>query len=144
MGGQPRPDPHCKGADHLSLTATNGAGVRILLVEDEWLVRATLADEFREGGFEVIEAGSGDEALGVCARCGFDLLVTDIRMPGATNGWDLAEHCRASHPELPVIYISGFSDVAPRPVPGAVMLQKPFRLETFGQIVRELTTKSAT
>lgn len=114
--------------------------LRILLVEDEWLVRQAVADEFRERGFEVIEASSGDEALGICAGGGFDLLVTDIRMPGATNGWDLAEHCRARHPDLPVVYISGYSDVVPRPVAGGVLVDKPFALSSVTQLVRELTS----
>ncbi len=105
--------------------------MRILLVEDEFLVRDTVAYELREQGFEVIEAATGDEARAVCAGGGFDVLVTDIRMPGETSGWDLAELCRAQRPDLPVVYMTGYSHVAHRQVAGSLLLQKPFSLDAL-------------
>jgi CheY-like chemotaxis protein len=56
--------------------------MRILLVEDEFLVRDTIAEDLRERGYTVIEAGSSDEALPICAAGEFDVLLTDIpRLP---------------------------------------------------------------
>lgn len=114
--------------------------MRVLLVEDDFLIREALVDLLRDDGIEVLVAASGDEALGICAASAFDLLITDIRMPGRTNGWDLAEHCRSSRPELPVIYMTGYSDVSARPVPGSIMLRKPFDIEKIAAIIRKLAS----
>ena len=60
----------------------NDSPMRILLVEDEFLVRDTIAEDLRERGYTVIEAGSSDEALPICAAGEFDVLLTDIpRLP---------------------------------------------------------------
>jgi CheY-like chemotaxis protein len=60
--------------------------MRILLVEDEFLVRDTIAEDLRDRGYTVIEAVSGDEALPICAAGEFDVLLTDIRMPARSTG----------------------------------------------------------
>lgn len=112
--------------------------MRVLLVEDDSLVREAVAEELRDAGFDVIEATTGDDALPLFASGGFDVLVTDIRMPGGTDGWDLAELCRKARPELPVIYMTGFSHVAHRQVAGSQILTKPFRLSDLAQAVRKL------
>lgn len=100
----------------------------VLFVEDEPLLRLVVADELREAGFEVLEAGDGGTALDVLAtQPGVDLLFTDIRMPGGLNGWDIAEKARALLPSLPVIYATGFSEDAPRVVAGGRLFKKPYR-----------------
>ena len=116
--------------------------MRILLVEDEFLVRDTIAEDLRERGYTVIEAESGDEALPICAAAEFDVLLTDIRMPGKVNGWDLAEQCRESRPGLPVIYTTGFSDVPSRHVEGSRYFGKPYKLEAVARAIVELTSRS--
>ena len=64
-------------------------------------------------GHEVVSAGSGNEAARVFAEAGpFDLLVTDVVMPGTTQGPILAEHLRETEPGLPVIFISGYASEA--------------------------------
>lgn len=113
--------------------------MRILLVDDEWLIRDMVAEALRGEGYEVLEAASGDEALGICAQGGFDILVTDIRMPGKTNGWDLAERCRASSPDLPVVYVTAYSDVKPREVSGSQIVRKPFRHDALIRAVHIAT-----
>lgn len=114
--------------------------MRILLVEDDVLIRETLTDMLQDDGLQVLAAASADEALGIAAEADFDLLMTDIRMPGRTNGWDLAEHCRVSHPELPVIYMTGYSDVTSRPVEGSIMLRKPFDIARVATMIRSLAS----
>ncbi len=102
------------------------AGLQVLVVDDEALVRFMVADIFEHAGCAVEEATDGEQALGALGgRQGFDLLVTDIRMP-RLDGWSLAERARALHPELPVLYVTGYSDVAMRPVPGSLVVAKPF------------------
>jgi CheY-like chemotaxis protein len=83
------------------------ADFTVLVVEDEWLLRMELAEELGEAGWRVMEAASGEDALRKLASAGkVDFLVTDIRLAGAVNGWDVAEAARRRDPCLPVIYVS--------------------------------------
>ncbi len=81
----------------------------ILLVEDEPLIRAIVAEELAEAGFEVQEAENGDQAAAMIETTPhyFTLLVTDIHMPGTLDGIELARLVRAQRPDLPIIYTSG-------------------------------------
>jgi CheY-like chemotaxis protein len=79
----------------------------ILMVEDEALVRMVMAEEFRLAGFRVIECSTADEAVDLLrAGMRFDLLFTDVRMPGERDGIALAEEARQLFPSLPVIIAS--------------------------------------
>jgi DNA-binding NtrC family response regulator len=81
---------------------------RILVVEDEVLIRAFIADELRLAGFSVIEAGHAEEALTyINASEQVDLVFSDIRMPGSINGLQLAEILRDRYPDILVILTSG-------------------------------------
>jgi CheY-like chemotaxis protein len=81
---------------------------RILVVEDEVLIRAFIAEELRLAGFSVIEAGRGEEALTyINAGEQVDLVFSDIRIPGSLNGLQLAEILRDRYPDIPVILTSG-------------------------------------
>jgi DNA-binding response OmpR family regulator len=83
---------------------------RVLLVEDEMLIRSVVADELREQGYEVIEAETGDEAAALLEHESFDLLLTDVRMPGKLDGIDLALRARRLRPKLPVLVVSGYAE----------------------------------
>ncbi|MBP1474802.1 PAS domain S-box protein [Frateuria sp. MAH-13] len=97
-----------------------------LLVDDEDLVRASTAAMLAELGYTVVQAGSAEEALrSVHAGLRPDLLVTDHLMPG-TSGTELAHELRALLPALPVLVISGYTDVADV-APELARLTKPFR-----------------
>jgi CheY-like chemotaxis protein len=76
-----------------------------------------------------------------CRRRIADVLVTDIKLPGQMDGWQIAEQCRERDPELPVIYATGFSPVRARPVPGSLSLRKPFSPDEIVQAVRQLTRR---
>lgn len=80
---------------------------RVLVVEDEVLVRMMIAEELRVSGFDVAEAASADEALRL-ARSGelFDAVFSDVRMPGAMDGADLAAQLRSELPGLVVVLTS--------------------------------------
>ncbi|MCG2638586.1 MULTISPECIES: response regulator transcription factor [Bradyrhizobium] len=110
----------------------------ILLVEDDPLIREFVVEALREAGYHVIHASTGEEALAWCNRRVADVLVTDVRLPGQVDGWQIAERYREQSPNLPVIYATGFSPVPPRPVPGSRIVQKPFRPEEIIRIVEEL------
>ncbi len=93
-----------------------GSGPRLLLVEDEFLIRLTLAEVLQDAGYEVMEAEDADEALAQLAQGPVDLLLTDIQLPGPADGNELAKRVRALIPELPVIFMTG------RPEPGGTRL----------------------
>src|SRR5690606_5307042 len=100
-----------------------------LLVEDELLVRALAAEALGEIGFEVTAASDGDEALGYLREGRhFDLLFTDIRMPGATDGWELAQEARKLLPGIRVIYATGLGEAADDLVEGERYVRKPYTL----------------
>jgi CheY-like chemotaxis protein len=107
---------------------------KILLVEDAEPLRK-LAHAFLEAaGFQVLSAGSGEQALEVAARSGmtFDLLLTDVIMPGI-NGRVLAEQLCPRQPQMKVLYMSGYTDsfIAGHGVldPGVHLVHKPFTEE---------------
>lgn len=82
--------------------------IHILVVDDDPLLRAFIADELRDAGFTVIEASSADEALTYCrAHANIDLVFTDVQMPGSMDGLGLARALSEHAPELPVIVTSG-------------------------------------
>jgi CheY-like chemotaxis protein len=80
----------------------------ILVVDDEALVRMTTADILTDAGFTVVEASSTADALSKFGDgIAFRGLVTDIEMPGTSNGYVLATHARAIKPDLAVVVVSG-------------------------------------
>jgi DNA-binding response OmpR family regulator len=115
----------------------------VLLVEDEWLVRMELADAFETSGFRVIESASADYAAEVVhANPGLALLITDIRLAGPMNGWDLATEARMANPIIPVIYLSANPPASERIVAGGVFIDKPALTETVMAIAMRLLDPS--
>ena len=114
----------------------------ILVVEDEPGIRALVRKILRRERYNVIEAGSGEEAIALAQAEGgrVNLLLTDVMLPGM-SGRELAERLRESIPELDVLYVSGFTDddavrMGAFP-PGSKFLQKPFTLGALVSKVRE-------
>jgi two-component system cell cycle sensor histidine kinase/response regulator CckA len=108
----------------------------VLLVDDDSLVRLVLSDMLTGLGFDVTEAANPAEGFVALEQAGeWDVLVTDILMPGM-DGWTFAERVRANFPDLPVLYITGYSEEAERPVTRSRVIRKPFSEKTF---VRALT-----
>jgi DNA-binding NtrC family response regulator len=103
--------------------------ILLLLVEDEPLISEMVQAALEDGGYNVLTAYSGTEAMHLLETRIGDIagLVTDIRFPGP-NGWEIARHARHRKPEIPVVYMTGDSGVdwAAEGVPKSVLLQKPF------------------
>lgn len=105
-------------------TELNGRG-RVLLVDDEEIVRISTADMLQELGFHVVEAESAEQALAIVdAGDPLSLLITDHLMPGM-SGAELARLVRHRRPSLPVLLLSGYTDVA-EIAPDLPRLAKPF------------------
>jgi DNA-binding NtrC family response regulator len=86
----------------------DGSPVAVLVVEDDPILRTTLAFEMRDAGYSVREASNTDEAEQILsAGAPIDVVVTDIEMPGPRDGLALAKSVRAFRPNIKVIVASG-------------------------------------
>ena len=112
---------------------------RVLIVEDEWLVREMLADVLEEAGFATIQAASAAEALRLLPREALlDYVIMDVEMPGVLDGVDLARLVVVQRPETSVLIVSG---CRPRALPlGVGFLGKPF---TPAELLRALSNLAA-
>jgi CheY-like chemotaxis protein len=111
--------------------------IRVLLVEDEFLIARWVAECLAEQGFMVQTASNSGDALRHLAFRQVDVLFTDINLPGGMDGAALARRAREMLPHLAVIYASArVAGVALEDrVPGAVFLPKPYRPETISRLI---------
>ncbi|MBS1793421.1 MAG: PAS domain S-box protein [Acidobacteria bacterium] len=130
------------GDDDAEERSKSGAET-ILLVEDEELVRNLGREILESGGYRVIEASGGEEALDICRRgdLRIDLLLTDVVMP-EMNGRELWQKLAETSPQIKVLFTSGYTDdmVVRNGITNeeANFLQKPFSIDTLMQKVREV------
>ena len=80
---------------------------RVLLVEDEVLIRMDVADTLRTRGWHVVEAGTVRDALDALASSQFDVVLTDVHMPGGLTGVDLARIVKREKSSVAVVVMSG-------------------------------------
>jgi CheY-like chemotaxis protein/two-component sensor histidine kinase len=118
---------------------------RVLLVEDEDIVRKLLARTLRHQGYDGVEAAGPADALEQWRAGRSQVLVTDVVMP-EMSGPELAQQLLADRPGLKVVYMSGYASgslAADVLNAGDVFLQKPFRLDELGLKVREVLDASS-
>ncbi len=111
----------------------------ILVVEDDVLIRLSIADDLGGAGYQIIQAANADEALKVLSSTiAVHLVVTDISMPGSLDGLALAAQVRARWPALKIVVLS--ADLpAWRPANLAdLYLSKPYDVSTILSIVQQL------
>jgi two-component system cell cycle sensor histidine kinase/response regulator CckA len=124
------------------------AGETVLIVEDEPAVRHMTSRALQEFGYAVVEAAGGHQALGILERDEgrVDLLITDVILHGM-DGPELARRAKELRPELPVLFISGYTDdeIVRRGLleAGQPFLQKPFTPEALSNEVAGLLRKRA-
>lgn len=118
---------------------THNLPKEVLVVEDEPITRIVAADALADRGIMAWEAGDADEALDALQqhpRIG--LVFTDINMPGAMDGLELAHHMSAIRPDLGVIVTSGAATVDDEDLPdNGSFLPKPYRPEHMVELVAE-------
>jgi CheY-like chemotaxis protein len=129
------------------VTGPQGSGETILLVEDEHAVRAVARRILATGGYQVIEAADGREALQVIASAEteVDLVLTDIVMPGM-SGLDLDEAIRRLRPGTTTLFMTAYSEAVafPDAVRGSLVVQKPFDSDTLLSTIHQvLSTATA-
>jgi PAS domain S-box-containing protein len=129
----PPPAPPVAPAPALRGTET------VLIVEDEPTVRMLTRRILEMWGYHVLEAGDGDEALGVArAHDGpIHLLATDLMMP-RMSGRELASHVRTLRPDTRVLFLTGYSDEILDEDPDVAVIEKPFAAEALARRVRQV------
>ncbi|WP_104017263.1 hybrid sensor histidine kinase/response regulator [Roseovarius nitratireducens] len=123
-----------------------GGGERILVVEDDAELRAFVKTVLSRMGYRIVEAENGQIALDILKEDdGFDLLFTDIVMPGGVTGVEVAQTAQDMHPGFRVLFTSGYAqDALPkeRHVPSDVpMLYKPYRASELIKSVKDILSK---
>ncbi|WP_164730531.1 PAS domain S-box protein [Pelagibacterium montanilacus] len=119
-----------------------GSGERILVVEDDEMVRAHVVRQLGILGYDVVAVATAGEAMTTFrGDRDFDLLFTDVVMPGGMNGPQLAQRILALAPGLPVLFTSGYTENAivhhGRLDPGVMLLSKPYRRDELARKIRE-------
>jgi PAS domain S-box-containing protein len=117
----------------------------ILVVEDDALVRRSVTTQIQSLGYQTISVGSGAEALQVVERGdSFDLLFTDVIMPGSLNGRELADEVLKRRPGMKVLFTSGYTEDAifhhGRLDAGVLLLAKPYSKAEIARMIRQALT----
>nr|WP_228748088.1 PAS domain S-box protein [Bradyrhizobium sp. BR 10289] len=125
----------------LQNTPIAGGNEKILIVEDDALVRQYVVTQIKSLGYTTLEAGNAAEALTIIdADDGIDLLFTDIIMPGNMNGRQLADEAVRRRPDLKTLFTSGYTENAivhhGRLDSGVLLLPKPYRKSELAKMLR--------
>jgi PAS domain S-box-containing protein len=122
-----------------------GAAARVLVVEDEEVIRGLVDQVLSAEGYDVVLAANGDEALEAASLMPVDVLLTDLTMPGI-GGHELADRLRERAPGLKVMFMSGFAErgdfSASALPPLTAFLEKPFTFSMLTERMRELVQES--
>ena len=135
--------PLRQAAAPIEAATVPGGSERVLLVEDEPLVRQFVETQLATLGYRVVSASNGEEAMqALCSDSGFDVLLTDIVMPGQLKGPEIAAEARRIVPAIKVIYTTGYAQQAalnngdlPADAP---VLSKPYRRATLARVLRSV------
>lgn len=124
-----------------------GGSERILLVEDDGDVRRHVAAQVAALGYKVVAVGTAAEALAALDGEPFDLLFTDVVMPGGMNGPQLAREVLKRVPNMRVLFTSGYTENAivhqGRLDPGVLLLNKPYRRNDLAFKIRQALASAA-
>jgi PAS domain S-box-containing protein len=116
--------------------------IRVLLVEDEALIRFSTADFLQEAGMEVLDSGSAGEALAAAGGQKIDVLVTDVHLPDM-SGLELALALRQDQPDIPVIFATGDRNVpGAEGLVGTVLITKPYDYDLLAARIRAMVNSS--
>ncbi len=144
-GSTTRPGQASSGREPASLPSTGAsrAGKRILLVDDDPMVRESLKTVLALEGYLVVPAENGEEALDLANKLRVDLALLDLNMP-VKNGWDTFWQLTAEHPLIPVIIATARPNQLFTAVAAGVgaLLEKPMDIPTLLCAIRRLLAES--
>ena len=122
----------------LAPLAGSAAPLRLLVVEDNADARYLVCETLRALGHEVQAVASGEDALPQLGTQQFDVLFTDVSLPGM-SGVDLARHARSTRPQLALLFASGYGDELTRRLEfPARTLQKPYDIEQLQAVLEQV------
>lgn len=122
-------------------TLDHRANGRVLFVEDDTLVRESVASALAQAGFTVLTADSADRALSMLdTGTSVDVLFSDIVMPGSLNGIELAKAVRERFPQMKVMLATGYSESRIL-LPGVRVLPKPYDVVDVVKVLAEATAE---
>lgn len=113
---------------------------KILIVEDTAAARKLAVRMLSSLGYAVKEAEDAGEAIRILEGEDFDVLFTDIVMPGPANGIELARYVRLGHPDIHIVFTSGFSEMNSTELAElrATYVSKPYRKAEIARILQEV------
>ena|SRR5579864_7820668 len=119
--------------------------IRVLIVEDEFLISDWVTETLSEQGFSVVAVSNAADALRYLARNPIDVLFTDINLPGGMDGVALARCAREMLPHLHVVYASARVNMldANARVPGAIFVPKPYVPARVGRLLADTVGSAA-
>jgi CheY-like chemotaxis protein len=119
--------------------------IRVLLVEDEFLISEWVAETLSDYGFAVRTATNAADALRQIMSAPIDVLFTDINLPGGMDGATLARRVRELLPDLPVVYASGRVNMldSKQRVPGSLFVAKPYVPELIARLLADTVRATA-
>jgi CheY-like chemotaxis protein len=144
----PRAVEHAQQHIDVPLVPLESGHEAILVVEDDDLVRNYVVAQLRSLGYRTSAARNAGEALALVeSNADLDMLFTDVIMPGAMNGRQLADEALRRRPRLKVLFTSGYTENAiihhGRLDPGVLLLAKPYRKSELAQMIRKALASSS-
>lgn len=121
--------------------APDGLVARILIVEDDVLIRAAAAQYLRGAGFEVLEAVSVEQAVELLQASPVEVVFADVKLPGSQSGLDLMRIVQADFPKAKVLLTSGVVKADEVTTEGITLLRKPYFLFEVERHLRALITR---
>ena len=122
------------------ITIANGSDGVVLIVEDQPDVRSLLINQIESLGYHALAASDGEEAVELLeSELRIDIMLTDVGLPGAYNGWELAHVATTVRPDFYTVIMSGYSESLPEKMlmnNKPVFLQKPFDMDKLHATLR--------
>ena len=118
--------------------------LKILVIDDEDVIRGFLAEMFLSAGYEVDAAATGPEGIALFEKNHYDLVFSDLGLP-EMSGWDVAKAIRARNPSVPIVLLSGWGiqldDVRIQECGIDLVLSKPCQMEELLSAVEDVLSK---
>ncbi len=124
----------------------NGVKTRILVIDDEYVIRTFLSEIFGFSGYETDTAASAQEGLSLFDKNSYDLVISDLSLP-ESSGWEVAKRIKSRNPRIPFILLSGWGieveDTRLRECGIDRLISKPFQMDEIIEVVNKFLIRGA-